>query len=67
MIRLDQHAWSECYVTAFAFFGGVPARLVPNMFRGTYSGFCVLRYVAEAMRLALAAGVRAGLVPARFT
>ena len=30
VIRLDQHAWTECHVTAFAFFGGVPARLVPD-------------------------------------
>jgi len=30
VIRLDQHAWSECHVTAFGFFGGVPARLVPD-------------------------------------
>ena len=27
--RLDQAAWSECHVAAFAFFGGAPARLVP--------------------------------------
>ena len=30
MIRLDQHAWTECHVKAFEFFGGVPARLVPD-------------------------------------
>ncbi len=30
VIRLDQQAWSECHVAAFAFFGGVPARLVPD-------------------------------------
>jgi transposase len=30
VIRLDQQAWSECHVKAFAFFGGVPARLVPD-------------------------------------
>jgi transposase len=30
VIRLDQHAWSECHVQAFGFFGGVPARLVPD-------------------------------------
>ena len=30
VIRLDQHAWTECHVKAFAFFGGVPARLVPD-------------------------------------
>ena len=30
VIRLDQQGWSECHVAAFAFFGGVPARLVPE-------------------------------------
>jgi transposase len=30
VIRLDQAAWSECHVAAFGFFGGVPARLVPD-------------------------------------
>ena len=30
VIRLDQEAWSECHVMAFEFFGGVPARLVPD-------------------------------------
>jgi hypothetical protein len=30
VIRLDQHAWTECHVRAFEFFGGVPARLVPD-------------------------------------
>ncbi len=30
VIRLDQHAWTECHVAAFGFFAGVPARLVPD-------------------------------------
>jgi transposase len=30
VIRLDQHAWSEATVAALEFFGGVPARLVPD-------------------------------------
>lgn len=30
VIRLDQHAWSEATVLAFEFFGGVPARIVPD-------------------------------------
>jgi len=30
VIRLDQEAWSLCHVAAFEFFGGVPARLVPD-------------------------------------
>jgi transposase len=28
--KMDQRAWTECHVAAFAFFGGVPARLVPD-------------------------------------
>jgi transposase len=28
--RMDQRAWTECHATAFEFFGGVPARLVPD-------------------------------------
>jgi transposase len=30
VLRMDQRAWTECHVEAFAFFGGVPARLVPD-------------------------------------
>jgi transposase len=30
VIPMDQQAWTECHVAAFAFFGGVPARLVPD-------------------------------------
>ena len=30
VLRMDQRAWTECHVAAFAFFGGVPARLVPD-------------------------------------
>ena len=30
VIRLDQTSWCEGHVEAFAFFGGVPARLVPD-------------------------------------
>ncbi len=30
VLKLDQRAWTECHVAAFAFFGGVPARLVPG-------------------------------------
>lgn len=30
VLRMDQRAWTECHVQAFAFFGGVPARLVPD-------------------------------------
>ena len=29
-IRMDQEAWTRAHVEAFAFFGGVPARLVPD-------------------------------------
>jgi hypothetical protein len=30
VLRMDQAAWTECHVAAFEFFGGVPARLVPD-------------------------------------
>jgi transposase len=30
VLRMDQRTWTECHVEAFAFFGGVPARLVPD-------------------------------------
>ena len=30
VLKMDQRAWTECHVEAFAFFGGVPARLVPD-------------------------------------
>ncbi len=30
VIKMDQRAWTECHVAAFGFFGGVPARLVPD-------------------------------------
>jgi transposase len=33
VITMDQHAWTECHVAAFQFFGGVPARLVPDNLR----------------------------------
>jgi transposase len=28
--KMDQRAWTECHAAAFEFFGGVPARLVPD-------------------------------------
>jgi transposase len=30
VLKMDQRAWTECHVEAFAFFAGVPARLVPD-------------------------------------
>jgi hypothetical protein len=30
VLTMDQRTWTECHVEAFAFFGGVPARLVPD-------------------------------------
>jgi transposase len=30
VLRMDQATWTECHVAAFAFFGGVPARLVQD-------------------------------------
>jgi transposase len=32
-LRMDQRAWTEAHVAAFAFFGGVPRRLVPDNLR----------------------------------
>jgi transposase len=33
VIRMDQTAWTDAHVAAFEFFGGVPARLVPDNLR----------------------------------
>jgi transposase len=30
VLRMDQATWTECHVEAFGFFGGAPARLVPD-------------------------------------
>ena len=30
VLRMDQLAWTQCHVEAFAFFQGCPARLVPD-------------------------------------
>src|SRR5712692_1089594 len=30
VLKMDQRAWTECHAGAFAFFAGVPARLVPD-------------------------------------
>jgi transposase len=30
VLKMDQRAWTECHVAAFGFFGGTPARLVPD-------------------------------------
>ncbi|MCC5582152.1 IS21 family transposase [Microtetraspora sp. AC03309] len=30
VLKVDQHAWSSAHVAAFGFFGGCPARLVPD-------------------------------------
>ena len=30
VLKMDQRAWTECHIAAFEFFGGVPARLVPD-------------------------------------
>ena len=30
VLKMDQQAWTECHAGAFAFFRGVPARLVPD-------------------------------------
>jgi transposase len=33
VLVMDQQAWTEAHVAAFAFFGGAPARLVPDNLR----------------------------------
>lgn len=33
VLRMDQYAWTAAHVAAFEFFGGVPARLVPDNLR----------------------------------
>lgn len=33
VLRMDQRAWTEAHVEAFAFFGGAPRRLVPDNLR----------------------------------
>jgi hypothetical protein len=33
VLTMDQRAWTECHVEAFAFFGGVPRRPVPDNLR----------------------------------
>jgi transposase len=33
VLKMDQRAWTEAHVEAFAFFGGVPRRLVPDNLR----------------------------------
>jgi hypothetical protein len=33
VLTMDQQAWTQCHVEAFAFFGGVPTRLVPDNLR----------------------------------
>ena len=44
VLVMDQRAWTECHVAAFAFFGGVPARLVPdNLKTGWTSPTCMTR------------------------
>src|SRR5712692_11475117 len=41
VIKMDQRAWAECHVAAFGFFGGVPARLVPeNVPRNIFAVLC---------------------------
>lgn len=33
VLTMDQRVWTECHVEAFAFFGGIPSRLVPDNLR----------------------------------
>jgi hypothetical protein len=45
VLRMDQATWTECHVEAFRFFGGAPARLVPdNLKTGVIkAGTCMTR------------------------
>jgi transposase len=44
VLKMDQGAWTECHVAAFEFFGGVPARLVPdNLKTGWINRTCMTR------------------------
>ena len=57
---MDQGEWTAAHVEAFAFFGGVPARLVPenvprNIFR---SSVAAPRYVADDGMCPVITGVR---------
>ncbi len=59
VIRLDQHAWTECHVRAFAFFGGVPARLVPeNVPRNIFNVMCPAALCARRRRVSAMPGHR---------
>jgi transposase len=44
VLTMNQAAWTECHVAAFEFFGGLPARLVPdNIKTGPASRTCMTR------------------------
>jgi transposase len=51
VLTMDQRAWTECHVEAFAFFGGVPARLVPeNVARHIFRLTCPAALCARRRR-----------------
>jgi len=48
-LRMDQRAWTEAHVEAFAFFGGVPRpACAGKMFRGTFSASVAARVMWPA-------------------
>jgi hypothetical protein len=51
VLKMDQRAWTECHVAAFGFFGGVPARLVPeNVARHIFRLTCPAALCARRRR-----------------
>ena len=55
VLTMDQRAWTECHVEAFEFFGGVPARLVPENVAGHIFGDQDREHAAEELPGRLAA------------
>jgi transposase len=51
VLTMDQRAWTECNTAAFEFFGGVPARLVPeNVARHIFRVMCPASLCAASSR-----------------
>jgi len=59
VLKMDQRAWTECHAEAFGFFGGVPARLVPEYVpRNIFRLLCRPGYVASDSKLRTPRGRR---------
>lgn len=68
VLKMDQRAWTECHVAAFAFFGGVPGRLVPEYVpRNIFRVLCPARLCGRFDEDGPVAGVTAGPVLVLFT